>query len=63
MKNNKNAGFIKFVVLIIIVILVLSYYNINIKDVVDSPTGQGNINYVKDFLATAWNFIKGFIRS
>ena len=63
MKKHKNAGFVKLIVLIVVAILVLSYYNISIKDVVDSPAGQGNINYVKDFLITAWNFIKGFIGS
>lgn len=62
MKNNKNAGFIKLIVLIVAAILILSYYNINIKDVVDSPAGQGNINYVKDFLVAAWNFVKGFLK-
>ena len=57
MKNfNKKGGIsiLGAIVLTIIIILVLSYFNINIKAVVDSPTGQENINYVRGGTRNLW---------
>jgi hypothetical protein len=38
-----------------IVILVLSYYNIRIKSVVESPTAQDNLHYVGDSSKGFWD--------
>lgn len=53
---NKKAGIsiLGIIVLGAILILVLSYFNISIKAVVDSPTGQENINYVKGGTKSLW---------
>ena len=37
-----------------ILILVLSYFNISIKAVVESPTGQENINYIGGETKSLW---------
>ncbi len=59
MKNlrNKNKGLsvIGILLLIAVAILVLSYFNISIKGVVESPTGKENIHYVKGTTQTFWN--------
>ena len=39
----------------VILILTLSYFNINIKAVVENPTTQDNINYVKGNSKSLWN--------
>ena len=44
-----------FLVLAAIVILVLSYFNISIKTVVESPAGQENIEYVKGGSKSLWD--------
>lgn len=56
-QNNKKAGMsiLGAIVLGILIILVLSYFNISVKAVVESPTGQENINYVGEGLKNFWN--------
>jgi hypothetical protein len=56
MKNKKNSGIslIKVLILGFIFILVLSFFNISIREVVESPDGQDNINYVKGTGVTIW---------
>ena len=57
MKNfSKRAGIsiLGLLVLGFIAILVLSYFGVNIKSVVNSPTGQENLNYVGGGAETVW---------
>ena len=57
MKNfNKKAGvsILGIIVIAFIAILVLSYFNVSIKAVVESPTGQENINYVGGGTKSLW---------
>ncbi len=59
MKNaQKNKGVISIlgiVLLGIILILVLSYFHISLKAVVESPDTQNNINYVGGSGRSLWN--------
>ncbi len=59
MKTNKTnqAGIsiLGILVLGFVLILVLSYYNISIKGVVESPTGQENLNYVGGTTRSLWD--------
>ena len=45
---------IGILILAVIIILVLSYYNISIKAVVESPTGQENLGYVGGGTRSLW---------
>ena len=45
-KNNSQAGIIKLIVLIIVIVLILSYLGINIKTIAESEAGQANFAYV-----------------
>ncbi|MEI6280688.1 MAG: hypothetical protein WCP17_01670 [bacterium] len=57
MKNlNKKAGIsiLGVVFLSIIIVLVLSYFNISIKAVVESPAAQENISYVGGGTKNLW---------
>jgi len=58
MKNFIIKGGISILgllVLAVLTILVLSYFHISIKAVVDSPTGQDNINYVSGTTTNLWD--------
>jgi hypothetical protein len=56
MKNHtSNRGFIQFIILIIIVIAVLSYFGINIQNAFNSPTAQSNFGFVGNWVQYAWN--------
>ncbi|MBP9711410.1 MAG: hypothetical protein KBD55_00015 [Candidatus Pacebacteria bacterium] len=58
MKNfPKNGGIsiLGIVLLGFLLILVLSYYNIRIQSVVESPTAQDNLNYVGDNSRSFWD--------
>ena len=52
--NNRGMGLIKVIFFGFIIILILSYFKINIKTIVESPDGQSNINYVKGTSMTIW---------
>ncbi|HEY4486861.1 MAG TPA: hypothetical protein VJB70_03985 [Candidatus Paceibacterota bacterium] len=56
MRNmHKNKGLIKLVIIIIVAILVLSYFSIDIRGVVESPQSQANFGYVGAWVSTIWN--------
>ena len=46
---------IKWIIIFIILILVLSYFGVNIQSVVNSPTGQSNVSYVWSGVTYVWN--------
>jgi hypothetical protein len=58
MKNfNKTKGMsiIGAIIFGLIIVLLLSYFNISIKGIVESPTGQENITYVREAINNFWN--------
>lgn len=58
-----NQGFIlKAVVIVIAVILLLSFFNINIKSTVDKPIFKQNIEFVTNGVVHVWNtYIKPYV--
>lgn len=57
-KNNKQSGFIKMIIIIIIAIAILSYYGIDIKNFFTSDLVQKNLNYVWSGIVYIWsNFL------
>ena len=46
---------IKWIIIFIILILVLSYFGVNIQSVVNSPAGQNNISYVWNGVVYVWD--------
>lgn len=45
-KNNPQAGLIKLILIIIVAIIILSYFGINLQRIADSETGKANFGYV-----------------
>jgi len=61
MKNKKyfktkkgEMSILGILVMGFLIIIVLSYFNISLKSIVESPTGQENVNYVKDTTKSVW---------
>ncbi len=52
---RKNQGIIGLLVFLIIALLSISYFGINLKGIVDSPTGQSNFGYVKELTVNLWD--------
>ena len=58
-KTTREGGLIRTIVIIIIAILIISYFGINIRTLVTSPTTQDNVSYVTAAAMSLWNnFLK-----
>jgi len=57
-KNNSEKGLIQTILLIIVVILVVSYFNIDMKQLVESETTQNNFSFVGGILHKIWEILK-----
>lgn len=55
MKFLTNRGFITTIVLIVIALIVLGFFGYNIRNIINQPTVQDNLNYVWDFVKDIWN--------
>jgi hypothetical protein len=53
--SNKKAGFIKTIIIIIIAILALGYFNISLKELAEKPKAQESFSYVKENTETIWS--------
>ncbi len=74
-KINSQKGFIKIIVIIVIALIVLSYYGFDIEKTIKSPLTQKNLNYVQQIALSVWqnvlktpimyiwNFSTDFIKS
>ena len=58
MKNNLTAGkrgFVRTIIIIVIALLVLSYFGLNIRTIVNSPAGHDNFTYTQEVIYNVWN--------
>jgi len=53
-RNNKR-GFIKWIVIFIIFVIIISYFGIDLRAIVESPQTQGNLGYVWILTENVWN--------
>lgn len=54
-KREPSRGLIRTIILIVIALLVLSYFGLNIRSIVNSPAGQENFSYVQELMIKAWD--------
>ena len=54
-KIPTDRGIIKMIILIVIAILILSYFGYNIRSLVNSPNTQDNFSYVGGVVVDVWN--------
>lgn len=52
---------VRFIILIIILILALSYFGISIRDVATSPTGEDNFSFVWAHVKEGWELLTLFL--
>ena len=50
-----NRGFIKWVIIIVVALLILSYYGFSLRDLANSPTTQDNFGYVATTTVSFWD--------
>jgi len=50
-----NQGFIKWIIIIVIALIILSYYGFDVREAIESPTTQKNFNYVQQIVWNVWN--------
>ncbi|MDE1974893.1 MAG: hypothetical protein KGI49_00030 [Patescibacteria group bacterium] len=58
MKISRPAGergLIKMIVIIVVALLVLSYFGINLRNLVSSPTNQDNVTYIASTTVSIWD--------
>ena len=56
-----NKGFIKAVVLIIIVLVILGFLGYSVRDIVGSPKVSDNLSYAWDLVRRACDFLVGLL--
>ncbi|MES3031237.1 MAG: hypothetical protein V4697_02385 [Patescibacteria group bacterium] len=57
---NKEQGFIKLIIMIVVALIVLGYFGFDIKKAIESPVARTNIEYAKDATVYVWNkYLKG----
>ncbi|OJI08435.1 hypothetical protein BK005_00800 [bacterium CG10_37_50] len=54
---KKQQGIIKLIILIIIAVLILSYWGINLRQVAESDIGRANFSYLADLLTQGWSYL------
>ena len=52
---------VRFIILVIILILALSYFGISLRDVAQSPTGQDNFSFVWAYVKDGWEIITALV--
>lgn len=49
---------IRTIILILVIVLVLSFFGISIQSVVNSPTGQENFGFLFDLVRDGWKIVQ-----
>ncbi|MES2216545.1 MAG: hypothetical protein V4481_04600 [Patescibacteria group bacterium] len=60
-KIQKNRGLVKAIVIIVVALLIISYYGLNLRDIVNKPVTQSNFAYVWEQVIHLWAWIKAII--
>lgn len=58
-KTRQKGGILMVILVVVAILLLLGYFNIEIKDVVEKPATQSNLAYAKSIAQTAVeNFVQ-----
>lgn len=52
--HQRQSGFVKLIILIIIAILILSFFGFNLKSIVESDTSKDNFGYAWGGVVLVW---------
>lgn len=50
---------IKYIILALIAIIVLSFFGYDLKAIIEAPITQSNLHYAAGGVETVWNYVKG----
>ena len=53
-RTQHQKGFIKTIIVIVIALLIISYFGLNLRDLADAPTTQDNFHYVLQLVSDLW---------
>lgn len=53
--NQQQGGFIKLIIVLVVVLIVLGYFGFNVQQIIQSPSVSGNLNYVWGLIVKLWN--------
>ncbi len=54
---ENNRGFVKLIILIVVILLVLGYLGFNLRDIINSQTFQENWDFIKEIAVKLWNSV------
>jgi hypothetical protein len=52
---------IRFIIIVIILVLALSYFGISIRHIAESPTGTDNFEYLTNTLSMGWDILVAWV--
>jgi len=52
---NKNQGFLKLILIIIIAIIILSYFGFDLRSIIEAERTQTNLDYVWGIVTNVWD--------
>lgn len=55
MRHTSDRGLVGIVVIIVVAILALSYFNIDLKTVIEKPETKNNVEYATQTSVSVWN--------
>jgi len=50
-----NRGLIKAIIIIVVALLILSYFGISLRNLANSPTNQDNVSYIATTTVSVWD--------
>jgi len=50
-----DQGFIKWIIIVLIAIIVLGYYGFDIRKAIEAPATQNNLTYVQQVVSNVWH--------
>jgi len=61
-KNNiyNRGGLLRTVLIVLAIIIALGYFGFNLRDIVNSPMVQDNLDFTKEVILGIWN---GFLKT
>ncbi len=54
-KIQSSRGIIRTIILVVIALLILSYFGFNLRSIANSDTSKSNFGYVKEVVLNIWN--------
>lgn len=54
---------VRFIIIVAILILALSFFGISIRGIVESPVGHDNFTFIWELIKTGWHILVGWFTS